>query len=340
MSVSEKSSSLWDGHYGEVDNNKQRPRLYKDAHALNEAMSDGNSLGLLSEAGQGRMSSGTRTRKGEFDNEAVTLMSEVCIRPSETTPATYVAIGIKREDDDTVDMSYFSITEQGIAVNLNDEMTALSDDDPMMDVLQDSIKSSTKELEKQINKKRLDLDRMASDKKEKNARAEYYKREDRRKLFKGLAKTAISGVGAGALAFGIYSWVQAGIIAPAKAEQEHRVEYDAQNHTLPGDGVVISKEPMTTMSVDAFKDVPKYGGDDSNLDNPRRVTLDSKACLDLKVDGSVQGKKLVAAVSQISPYQVDHITASSVSDKVRVCLVEPVSLSSSDPSIEVAIQLK
>lgn len=341
MSVSKESISLWEGRNNADSNNEKKARLYGDAHALNKALHDGNELGILNDAGQGRIGSGTYSRKGEIDGEAVTLISEACIRPSDATLATYLAVGVKRENEDAADTSYFSITQEGVAVNL-DTMDDLLDDDPMMDVLQSSMRISTEGLDRQISNKRLDLARQKLESEKRAEHEAHEKRLKREEIRKGLAITAGIGMAAGALSFGIYSGVQAWIVGPEKANQEHRAEYDAQNHILPGQGVEISKESFSTMPNGAFKDIPTYGGNDKNFDNPRRVTLDSKTtCLDVAVDGSVQGKKLVAAISQDSPYQAKHITASSVNEKVRVCLVESISSSdSSQPSIEVAIQLK
>jgi hypothetical protein len=330
-----ESDSLWAGRFGETNVEKHGP-LFDSTTQLRKALHSANNLSLLKQLGDGNLSSEIIKQTATLDGEEISLGVEACMRLEDPEPATRVALNIQHENGPTDDTTYFIISENGVAVNA-DSMIDLPEDDPMQNLLLTAMQQSTDNLNRRIANKEYSQHRQEVDRQAQAEKEARKKRKRRQKIYKRLALVASLSVA------GTGGWIgyQAWVVGPEKANQEHRAQYDAQHHVLPGEGVEISKESFSTVPNASFKDIPTYGGDDNNLDNPRRVTLDSKtACLDMKVDGNIQGKKLVAAISQESPYQAKHITASSVNDKVRVCLVESVSLSSNDPSIEVAVQLK
>lgn len=159
---------------------------------------------------------------------------------------------------------------------------------------------------------------------------------------RGIAKVGIITASVASVGVGGGAAVNAWILEPQRANQAHRVEYDAQGHTLSGDGIVIRSEPFSTIPDADFENIPTYGGDDKNFNNPRRVTLsDSDTCKDLTVEGGIQGKQIVAAVSQTSPYQADHFyVAPKGNNEFNLCLVEKLDTSKNTDSVDVAIQLK
>lgn len=251
-----KHDSIWD------QRNRMEMKkgpLHEPERDLNAALFQAKSLKSLEKVSGNKLSAGPQEICTRVDGKLVTYITEACLQAGQNKSdelATYFAVSHTNELNKE-EQRYFALTEAGYAVDADCPDRLLDITDPLTNVLPHLISTSIEKLERQ------------------NA-AQFERIEDKKHKRNKVMRTI--GVTAGSLAmagWGVTSCTQNFIIEPREAAQQHRIEYDTQDHTLPGEGVQISNQPLTTMPDKEFAAIPKYGGDDDNLDNPRRIKLDS-----------------------------------------------------------------
>ena len=164
--------------------------------------------------------------------------------------------------------------------------------------------------------------------------------ERRRRVRKVLVTTAVSAVVVAGAATGIIALVQNFIIEPNEAAQAAREEYDQQDYQLPGEGAPIDTHPFSTLPVNEFEAIPSFGGEDTNLNNPRTVSLaKADGCVTINV-AIKEGDQLYVTLPEDSLYVNYHYDTSLTENGFSVCFVEPVPEAGLVNDVEIAVQIK
>lgn len=167
------------------------------------------------------------------------------------------------------------------------------------------------------------------------------RRTERRRTIRNRVIGSVSGVLAVALAGGLtYGGLKAWVWDPNERDQELREIFDQQNHQLPGEGVPIDSHPFSTLPVSEFEAIPSFGGEDTDLDNPRTVSLaKADGCTDINVKIK-EGDQLFVTLPENSLYVNYHYDTSLTENGFSICFVEPVPEAGLDDDVKIAVQIK
>jgi hypothetical protein len=311
-----KSSDKIDGSLWEQRDKEpldKKGPLYGEVVNLRNTLDIAKKYGILHKRKDDGSFYADSVRDQSLTNSAFQITAEAAIRPKDDS--VYLALN----DESTNSTTYYQIGHQGAPVELgplrpidkeSDEMKELSH---FLNKSAEKLESPIKRKEKQIRKKR-----------------------------KKIGYGALSFVGAGALAAGGYWGFQTWHVQPLAAANAHRVEYNAQGHTLPGGGMSIEAIPFESIPSDQFNAIPSYGGIDHDLQNPRTIKLDSKTgCADLSTS-IPEGADLRVALPAGSSFMVDHYYAypKPKSDGFTVCVAEGMPSDNRNGDLQVAVQIK
>lgn len=313
MSNSKVEQSLWAERYGERSLEKKGP-FSESVEATRLLLTEAQKRHFLHEVDTVSTCSPVKVPETYDRDKDRQITGEVAL--PKNGDGINVALSVTEENGVAL-KSFYTITSAGEVVD-NDALETVEDTEVTLRL--------SKVLQETGNNLRYRITEYDKEK--------LYKRQQRIKWAVGSVSVA---AGVGLLAIGASYGIRTWIIQPQEAAQAHRQEYDAQNHTLPGEGVTVSEGSFSLISSSDFNAIPNYGGDDKNLENPRKIALSYDDGCDTFETSIPNGANLHVALPKSSPYRVDHFVAYEKGNQLTVCLAEELPSTSKD-DIDIAVQ--
>ncbi|MFY9228393.1 MAG: hypothetical protein WAO28_03660 [Candidatus Microsaccharimonas sp.] len=313
--------------------NSFKPRvgeLEPDVSSLRTTMETAAELGILYRRDDDFLYSGEvsfdilKPVEGDSDKDTwVDAEAEARFKPGDTS--IWLELYVNDPTDELSEFGMvrsYNIPESGVATNLTVDSIAVVEDSRESE----QIEIALGKIKDYLNNK---VWREAS------------RRTERRRTIRNRVIGSVSGVLTVALAGGLtYGGLKTWVWDPNERDQELREIFDQQNYQLPGEGAPIDSHPFSTLPTSEFEAIPSFGGKDTNLENPRTVSLaKADGCVDINVEIK-EGDQLYVTLPDSSLYVNYHYDTSLTENGFSVCFVEPIPEAGLDNDVEIAVQIK
>ena len=228
-------------------------------------------------------------------------------------------VAFRSESEDISKTRYYSITSNGVAVDLSETTSVPVEKE--WPHLAKCLSKAKDMLEKDINSKL------------------YQKSETRRRIKKTALTLGILLVIATLVFFGLRWWM----FEPQEATQRARNDFDSIGRQLEIQAYPLDSHSLGLLSERTLDSIPAFGGDDKSLAHPRTVELSYNStpswCKTLSVDIPANSA-LGVGVADNSPFGKDQYVATFSGGKLTLCLVNGFSASSASKTINVKVALQ
>lgn len=166
-------------------------------------------------------------------------------------------------------------------------------------------------------------------------RSKIWERQERRRRVR---QSVGAIVAAGAVGVGSWAGIEQWVIEPAREAEVARVAYDAEGHEISGEGVAPDSHPFAVMSQEEFESTPLPGANETELDDPRRVTIygvDECVAINVPLDDD---SRLYAALPEDSLYASARFGTAPTEKGFELCLTDD--LLGDDESLQIALQVR
>ena len=229
-------------------------------------------------------------------------------------------VAVCSRDDDSDKTRYYNLTDNGGAIDLVDLDALEPTDDPTepWPHLMNALTESHRVLGNVI----------------------YSWKYKRREAWKTALKIAAGCTAVLFVAGLVFMCARWWVFEPREAEQRARVQYDLVQHELDSQAYPVDTHPLGVVPDGTLRAIPNYGGDDTVLTQPRKVSItygsSSKWCQSIKTDIPA-GSAVAVAVETTSPFSHDSYTATHANGTLTICLVS--GFSATDASQKLTAQL-